>query len=472
MFKNEYTAESLPLILHQFYLDRISWSVQAKHAHLLRWKRFTEHTSITEDLYANFKNRIGHILSDYNDCLQRAQRLGQARELLLTSNSSAQAMSAVETEDIVIYLRWLMAHFYSQKAFQQAIKVLQWLPYEIYLDLNSSSPALDRAVHTDLLTSRHKMSGVHNTVESFRQSESARNANLSSISSFLASRFKMLDNVYLASSNAHVPRDEVLNTISFMFNQDEMPVHDNSLDYLKPRLRFLVNFYKIDYLGSENWGADSSIHALKKESNWLEFIQLVPQKDPTYEKDIAKLAQKHFIDQYLISHNSFLEIGNDERVQEALRENSTLVKNQPSLDSISITKGMSQFNSNTIWKKIFHNQNFDATKESPSENYDLASSAVQAPRPISFRSKSNRKQDEFSFTENLQKLGLDDSKTNNQNLSNVQGSYLSFLLLRHLRIRDLKRQALGFLNFFRSVQKTLAIYDGGLSLESSNYKRT
>ncbi len=63
-------------------------------------------------------------------------------------------------------------------------------------------------------------------------------------------------------------------------------------------------------------------------------------------------------------------------------------------------------------------------------------------KPISFRSKSNKKTDDFNFVENLQKLGLDDSKTNDQNLSNVQGSYLSFLLLRHLRIRDLKRQVI------------------------------
>lgn len=133
---------------------------------------------------------------------------------------------------------------------------------------------------------------------------------------------------------------------------------------------------------------------------------------------------------------------------------------------------MFQFNSNIIWKKIFHSQNLDMQSEKPSENLDLTNNAVQAPRPISFRSKTNRKLDEFSFTENLQKLGLDDSKSSSQNLSNVQGSYLSFLLLRHLRLRDLKRQALGFLNFFRSIEKTLTIYDGGLSLESTNYKRT
>jgi hypothetical protein len=70
--------------------------------------------------------------------------------------------------------------------------------------------------------------------------------------------------------------------------------------------------------------------------------------------------------------------------------------------------------------------------------------AAATPKPVSFRSKTSKKADDFNFVENLQKLGLDDSKSNEQNLTNVQGSYLSFLLLRHLRIRDLKRQVLIF----------------------------
>lgn len=189
--------------------------MQAKHAHLLRWKRFTENTSIAEDFYVDFKNRIGYILSDYGDCVQRASRLSQARELLLTTNSCAQAMSVIETEDIEIYLRWLMSHFYSQKTFQHAVKILQWLPYEIFLDLNSSNPMLNRTAQSQLLTSRNKISNIHNTLESFRQSDTVRNPNLSSISSFLSNKFKMLDNIYLPNSNAQVPRDELLNTISF-----------------------------------------------------------------------------------------------------------------------------------------------------------------------------------------------------------------------------------------------------------------
>ena len=79
---------------------------------------------------------------------------------------------------------------------------------------------------------------------------------------------------------------------------------------------------------------------------------------------------------------------------------------------------------------------------------------------------------DFNFIENLQKLGLEDRGTSSeQNLTNVQGSYLSFLLLRHLKIRDLKRYCLSILNYFRSIEKTITIYDGGLSLENKVFKR-
>ncbi len=63
---------------------------------------------------------------------------------------------------------------------------------------------------------------------------------------------------------------------------------------------------------TENWGADSPMHALKKEANWIEFVQLTPMPDYTYEKSITKLKLKQQLDQLLVSHGSFLELNNDE----------------------------------------------------------------------------------------------------------------------------------------------------------------
>ncbi|KFQ35170.1 Putative uncharacterized protein C6orf183, partial [Merops nubicus] len=39
------------LILFKFFTDRITQLVQSKHLHMLRWKRFCTHSSVTEQLY-------------------------------------------------------------------------------------------------------------------------------------------------------------------------------------------------------------------------------------------------------------------------------------------------------------------------------------------------------------------------------------------------------------------------------------
>lgn len=115
----------------KFFLDKLSWCVNAKHAHMLRWKRFSEHTSQMEVMYIEFKNRISFIMSDYNDSIKRAERLSTARESLLLNGSCTSAYGSIDKEDLEIYLRWLICHFYSQRTFQQAIKTIEWLPIQM-----------------------------------------------------------------------------------------------------------------------------------------------------------------------------------------------------------------------------------------------------------------------------------------------------------------------------------------------------
>ncbi|XP_065592101.1 uncharacterized protein LOC136048375 [Cyrtonyx montezumae] len=50
----------------------------------------------------------------------------------------------------------------------------------------------------------------------------------------------------------------------------------------------------------------------------------------------------------------------------------------------------------------------------------------------------------------------------------ARGTYFSFLLLRRLRLRELKRVCLGILNYFRSVERSLTISTAGLSLKAGH----
>jgi hypothetical protein len=138
------------------------------------------------------------------------------------------------------------------------------------------------------------------------------------------------------------------------FSQDDLPIHTNTIDFLLPRLRFLVQHYKVDYnlarmqtpgdemelfaavnrrfrelfaqqehmktfrtydaaeTNSDKWGADSPENALKKEANWLEFVQIVAAKDAMFERDMAKIRSRNLLDQFLMPHSKFLEIDNEE----------------------------------------------------------------------------------------------------------------------------------------------------------------
>lgn len=146
--KSEYTSNtpsmpvsSLGLLLHQFFLDRMSHCVQAKHAHLLRWRRFAEHSSSIEDAYPAFKSRLAYIMSEFADCRERSSRLSQARDCLLSFGSLSNPQAIVPTsnaEDVEIYIRWFISHVYSQKSFLNAMKSIEWTGYMMSIDAKAS----------------------------------------------------------------------------------------------------------------------------------------------------------------------------------------------------------------------------------------------------------------------------------------------------------------------------------------------
>ena len=61
-------------------------------------------------------------MSEYNDCVARAQRLSVARELYM-EGKAGNALLYVRQDDILIYLRWLVCHTHSTKKFNQYMRV-------------------------------------------------------------------------------------------------------------------------------------------------------------------------------------------------------------------------------------------------------------------------------------------------------------------------------------------------------------
>jgi hypothetical protein len=218
-------------------LDKLSWAVYAKHAHLLRWKRFSEHTGVIEEMFVAFKNRIGYILSDYNDTMQRVNRLNIVRESILNTHSCVSSLPAIQNEDILIYMRWLICNFYAQKTFIQAIKVIEWLPFQMSIDslsantnmsssITNSSASLGnpKSINDSANINSQKITSFEDIQNSYPNKQSHL---ASSTSSILNKNFKTLENIYLPSQNGLMPRSDVLNSISICecFFLDELISH-------------------------------------------------------------------------------------------------------------------------------------------------------------------------------------------------------------------------------------------------------
>ncbi|XP_055490904.1 putative uncharacterized protein C6orf183 [Leucoraja erinacea] len=119
--KPEYTSDSLPLLLHQFFTDRIHQLVQCKYLHMLRWERFCQHTKVMEQLYPLYKEQMSRVMKEHDDAVQRAQRLSVARECLLME--SGDPSKCVTQDDIIIYLQWLVCHLHSVTPIHNFLRV-------------------------------------------------------------------------------------------------------------------------------------------------------------------------------------------------------------------------------------------------------------------------------------------------------------------------------------------------------------
>ncbi|XP_074645051.1 uncharacterized protein LOC141901606 isoform X2 [Tubulanus polymorphus] len=524
--KKEYTSEGIPLLLHQYFTDRMYQLVQCKHMHMLRWQRFCEHTSTLETLYPYYQKRLQEIMFEYNDCIKRSQRLSSCREAFLgQSDGGAQF---VTQEDLLIYMRWFITHLHSMKVFNQILRLIQWFPMLRKADVSTDVPGITAETtdesHTPQMASRYQ---DETTVIISRPSSSAAKSRPSSSSSVQQPPSPVplpppSVNPLLLTTNPLPPSVTAFAAaatgggIAADESNLSLPLHVNDFDSLKPHLAMFVNMYGIqadvdsikhsademelfgavnrkfkqiftrqetmlcfktyDRLetGLENWGADHSTHCLKQDSNWIDFVKLKPEKDPVQERFFVKLKQDNNIDELLRAMSRFIQIRDAERVQDALREHAASVRNRPYFNPVSVTSNRTQNNTKAIWKKIYTNPELLTTKETQenlmiqefedkdTDNVNLANRSVT----------SRKRRDSYDYGTTVQILGLDDGDQDNKDPSSLQGAYLSFLNLRHLRIRDLRRTCLSGLNYFRSLERTLTVNDAGLSLESSRMKRS
>nr|XP_020657015.1 transmembrane protein FLJ37396 [Pogona vitticeps] len=476
--KREYTSETLPLLLHQFFTDRITQLVQSKYLHMLRWKRFCQHSSVVEQFYSLYQKQVAHIMEEYDDAVQRAVRLSSARENFLTGKTNPGNL--ITQEDLAIYTQWLICHLHSLKTIHNYLKVLQYLPVSHRMEVG-----IDRAP-------------PWNDGETFRT----------------------LPKMEFLSPNIHFPVCSGTSTTNGTLLRDafsSLPQHNAETEELKPQLRLLLSqlgisydvedlrhsanemelfsmvtrkfrsifseqqtmrtfpVYDVGMPGLEAWGIAGPHMSLKKRANWIPYIKIKAKQDPWQQKLLMKLRQSKKVDGLLLLQAKFLEVSNMEWVMQALQEQATAIPQPKPMTSVSMTSFNSQ-QYEEIWEKIYCSPEFYQEKQTNGD-YDSPAKAtdkrVMEDGSLNEGYSFSRKKKDASYTTTLQLLGLDeDTETNSLDLGPRKGAYLSLLYLRHLRIRQLQRICLGILNYFRSIERSLTISTSGLALNAGHLVST
>ncbi|XP_073483154.1 uncharacterized protein [Aquarana catesbeiana] len=458
--RKEYTEDNLPLLLHQFFIDRIHHLVQSKYLNMLRWKRFCRHTRAMEECYPQYQKQIGYIMQEYFDVVQRAQRLSIAREHLITGKKNS--IHLVTVEDLIIYLQWLICHLHSVKPIFNYIRTLQHLPVSNFAETVIESHYKDKECQNlrevKIVNSSEQNSADGTKWEGYEDlpQHQTGTENIKLLLRDLLSNFKVdydVENLKNTASELDL-LSLVTSKFRTIFKRQQtmrtFPVYDSGMET------------------KDGWGFKGPHMAFKKIANWLPFVKIKPKKDPWQQKFLIKLKQHKKVDELLHLQSQFIEVTSAEKAMEVLQEHAAQVIQPSSVHSVSVK------NTHDIWVKIYTPldllQDVNTTNGSPlqeSSDKDLNIASLNR-RPVSSRQK---KQAGYSFQNTLQLLGLDEAEDNSKDPVMMKGAYLSLLYLRHLRVKELQRTCLGHLNYFRSVERTLTIDNSSLVSNSGNLER-
>ncbi|XP_038865068.1 putative uncharacterized protein C6orf183 [Salvelinus namaycush] len=407
----EYTPESLPLLLHQFYADRCYQLAQIKYLLMLRWRRFCRHSHIIEQLYPFYKAQVSNLVSEYEDAVQRARRLAVSREKVLTGRGNP--INAVTQEDVTIYLTWLVCHLHASKTIHHFLTVIHYIPAsekrdkdysELLRKSPSSSPVLIESVHTSSEDKDQVFPGLEGM---FRLANQVPMHTVK-LEEFLPELQSLVSYFRLPYDTQNI-RNTAEEMELFSMISKEFRVIFRQQEVMKTFLQ---------YDGTEavegQWGRKRSTMALRKNANWIPYIQVKPKRDPWQQKLVTKLKELQSYDELLRTQRRFLQLSDPVVVTEALREHASQVCDPQAIQpSSSLTSShTNRHNTLQIWTSIYS-----------------AANLYQAC--ITY----------YSYRSSMQLLGLDEGQEGEEGTSDTvtaRGAYLSLLYLRHLKIRELQ----------------------------------
>eukprot|EP00118_Oscarella_pearsei_P023341 m.278887 g.278887 ORF g.278887 m.278887 type:complete len:1382 (+) comp40615_c0_seq6:113-4258(+) len=474
----DHSEQSLPLLMHQFYVDRVEQLQMCKHLHQLRWSRFSSHNSVSESLLPSFITKMKHIVAELTDSVERAQRLSVARDNAL--DNSLTATSVVTRDDTIIYVRSLVSQLSSFKRVSFFLKVLKWIHLSnrndfsgvlttasLYSSKEESSGSMrQKWENVARLASRHErplggdkeaVDGGHDKGTSWKKADNAPSLSMDSSS--------------LPRMSVDVP-GSLLVQLEYLTDCYGIPMPANLVSaadelelFYNVNRKFKVIFQQqeeqltfLEY-NDENKEEGHAQQIFMKKATWAS----EKRPDDGYFESLSYL-KVHLltdVDELLASLSKTLEITDIQRLQFGLKRHSMEVR-KPRFVSDDAAK---------VWDSIIAGINpHDPTFAPP---FDLLEAPGNSDREIRVGKRKSGGGGSgnprgFDFGSAVQLLhGKEDGRLGQQATTNCKNALTAFLYLRHLKIRDLRIKCLNILNYFRSIQRTLAFYESGFSVDET-----
>ncbi|XP_066913096.1 uncharacterized protein [Clytia hemisphaerica] len=486
--KSEYTNESIPVLLHQFFVERVKELSQLKILHMKRWTRFCHYTKERETVYPQYKKSMDDILLECQDAYDRASRLSVCCEPLITSQPIP--ISMIKSEDLAIYTRWFVYYLHSIKKITHFIKVIEWLPQTKFL-LSKKHDKLEEkktvSNSNKKFTSRDESNGLVSprflSPRSFWKrdekptpvSETSKDIKpLPSFSTEIEDFSKQLD-VLLANYDIKMRCHQVENQSDGMDMYNLVIRKFKQHHFIQEQNR-LFPIYDSETLENSKETKEKGHMTYKKESNWLAFIQILPDVYNTQKAALTKLKEQDAMDQLMFVQSKILSVKSSDKVLYLLKEHAKQIGSDLKTSS---STSLLRRNTKDVWSNVF---NFKRPQSARGGNNSGGYEENLSSKGSETFDKSSGSGEnggggggEFDITEAVHKLGLEDDDSTKTHSFNVNGALLSLMLLRHLKIKDHRRTVLNTLNYFRSVERTLTINDVGFSakeskIHSSSYK--
>ncbi|KAB0401164.1 hypothetical protein E2I00_011374, partial [Balaenoptera physalus] len=281
--RREYTPENLPLLL-----------LQSKYLHMLRWKRFCHHSKIMEQLYPFYKKQVACIMQEYNDALQRADRLSVARENFLMGKNNPPNL--VAQEDLTVYTNWLLCHLHSLKTIHHYLQALQYLPISKVLSVavdevpkvgqeNETVPVND--IDSDIQGSA-SLGSMNTSVSGPTRTEAAF-----FLPQHTTETEELKPQLRLLLSHFCIPYDmEELRDASKEIEHFSLVSPKFQSIFMEQQRMQTFPDYDAEIAKVENLGLVGPGMALKKRANWISFIKIKPKCDPWQKKLLTKLKER------------------------------------------------------------------------------------------------------------------------------------------------------------------------------------